>query len=285
MSLALTRRRWVTPEALNVAPQWLGHALASPRRRLAAIGIDLLLIALLSALANVWLVAALALAAHGITRARRSNTATPRGWLLPVVVVVLLALGAVDAWRERVVVPRPSAAADEADSADPSAGAPDTTASGAAAAAPADRARAAAQAEAQAAAAVARRVQALQDEVERLRAAPPDWRHKTAAWLEDFGLGYGGALLYFTLVPLLWPGQTVGKKLLGLRVVELTGRPMTALLALKRFGGYMAGLATGGIGLAQMLWDHNAQALQDKAAQTLVIDLRQPARDTSIASP
>jgi hypothetical protein len=46
------------------------------------------------------------------------------------------------------------------------------------------------------------------------------------------------------------------------------------LLALKRYGGYAAGMATGGLGFAQALWDANRQGLQDKAAHTVVIDLR-----------
>jgi uncharacterized RDD family membrane protein YckC len=66
----------------------------------------------------------------------------------------------------------------------------------------------------------------------------------------------------------------VGKRLLALRVVELTGRPMTVLLSLKRYGGYAAGMATGGLGFAQVLWDANRQGLHDKAAHTVVLDLR-----------
>ena len=33
-------------------------------------------------------------------------------------------------------------------------------------------------------------------------------------------------------------------------------------------------MATGGLGFAQLLWDPNRQALQDKAAHTAVLDLR-----------
>jgi uncharacterized RDD family membrane protein YckC len=75
-------------------------------------------------------------------------------------------------------------------------------------------------------------------------------------------------------VPLWWPGQTAGKRLLGLRVVEISGAPMTAVVAFKRFGGYIAGLATGGAGFAQVIWDPNAQGLHDRAARTLVLDER-----------
>jgi hypothetical protein len=53
---------------------------------------------------------------------------------------------------------------------------------------------------------------------------------------------------------------------------------MTAMLALRRYGGYAAALATGGVGLLQLLWDPNRQALQDKTAHTVVLDLRRPPR-------
>jgi hypothetical protein len=43
---------------------------------------------------------------------------------------------------------------------------------------------------------------------------------------------------------------------------------------LKRYGGYAAGMATGGLGFTQMLWDPNRQGIQDKAAHTVVLDLR-----------
>jgi len=33
-------------------------------------------------------------------------------------------------------------------------------------------------------------------------------------------------------------------------------------------------MATGGLGFAQVLWDPNRQGLQDKAAHTVVLDLR-----------
>ena len=88
------------------------------------------------------------------------------------------------------------------------------------------------------------------------------------------GAKFGWGIVYFSLLPAWWSGQTVGKKLLGLQVVELTGQPMTVMRCLKRYGGYAAGLATGCLGFGQALWDPNRQAIQDKAAHTAVIDLR-----------
>lgn len=268
---ALSARRVVTPQSLSVAPGLVGRQLATPARRLAAMAIDLLVVALASSAANAWLLAAGALAAWGLLRrGGRVPGARPR-WLAPVV-AALLVIGAVDAWRLRGARPR----FDELEVAAVAARSLATTASGIARAASSpDRDEAWSQVGSEAALeAMTARVQALETEVKQLRGAPPDWREQTAEWLDSIGLGYGGALLYFTLVPLSWPGQTVDKRMLGLRVVELSGAPMTAVLAFKRFGGYIAGLATGGVGLAQVMWDPNGQGLHDRAARTLALDER-----------
>lgn len=119
-----------------------------------------------------------------------------------------------------------------------------------------------------------RKLEAKLAEARRARSLDPRvWLRR---WADDLGVGYGFALIYFSLLPAWWGGQTVGKRLLRLRVVELTGKPMSALRNLKRFGGYAAGMATGGLGLVQLMWDSNRQAIQDKTAHTAVIDLRRP---------
>jgi uncharacterized RDD family membrane protein YckC len=94
--------------------------------------------------------------------------------------------------------------------------------------------------------------------------------------LRRLGLSFGWAIAYFTLLPFWWKGQTVGKRLFGLRIVELTGRPLGLMTCFGRYGGYAAGLATGGMGFLQVLWDPNRQAVQDKLAHTVVVDLRAP---------
>jgi len=282
MKPSLTGQRRVTPQALNVAPELLGRPLATPVRRLAAMAIDLLLVAVISGAANAWLLAAGAFAAWGLIRRPGGVQRGRPRWLAPVVGALLL-VGAVDAWRLRVAAPK----LDEPDAAEVALVASrtlSTAASGLATVASSPgRDEALARVAGEAAwEAMAARVKTLEAEVKRLRGAPPDWREKAAAWLDELGLGYGGALLYFTLVPLWWPGQTAGKRLLGLRVVEITGAPMTTVLAFKRFGGYIAGLATGGVGLAQVMWDPNAQGLHDRAARTLVLDERSAAAQAPV---
>jgi len=92
-------------------------------------------------------------------------------------------------------------------------------------------------------------------------------------FLDDLGLGFGWIGLYFTAFTALWKGQTPGKKLFGIRVLRLDGLPMTLWASFERFGGYAAGLFTGLIGYAQVYWDRNRQAIQDKISETVVIRL------------
>ena len=108
---------------------------------------------------------------------------------------------------------------------------------------------------------------------------PVPLRRQFNQWLEAVGATLGWGIVYFSRLPAWWGGQTVGKKIVRIRVLELTGKPMTVMRCLKRYGGYggyAAGMATGGLGFAQMLWDPNRQTLQDKAAHTAVVDLRAP---------
>jgi hypothetical protein len=54
---------------------------------------------------------------------------------------------------------------------------------------------------------------------------------------------------------------------------------------LRRYGGYAAGMATGGLGFVQALWDVNRQGIQDRVAHTVVIDLRAPSATAAAAAP
>ena len=247
-------RRWVRPEDLNLAPELLGQALAGPWRRAAAMALDVGLIAVLTALANAWVFMAVIGLGLGQVRAHRSGRPMPH-WVW----AVALALCVPGFWPSRHesdegLVPAATAAASGVTSAAP-----------------------------QPSPAVVLVVATPATKASTLpnKASAPAWawqrgRAQIAAWTEEYGEGYVWALVYFSLLPSWWRGQTLGKRLLGLRVVELTGKPMTLMLGLKRYGGYAAGMATGGLGFAQVLWDPNRQALHDKAAHTVVLDLRLP---------
>lgn len=94
------------------------------------------------------------------------------------------------------------------------------------------------------------------------------------ATANDFGITIGWVGLYFTLFLAWWSGRTPGKYLLGIRVVRLSGEPLTLWFAFERFGGYAAGIATGMLGFVQLYWDPNRQAIHDRVARTVVIRTR-----------
>jgi uncharacterized RDD family membrane protein YckC len=92
--------------------------------------------------------------------------------------------------------------------------------------------------------------------------------------LSDLGISFGWAVVYFTLFVSWNNGQTPGKSVLGIRIVQLDNKPLSLWGAFGRQGGYSAGIATGLLGFLQIYWDPNRQAVQDKLANTLVLRLK-----------
>lgn len=102
-----------------------------------------------------------------------------------------------------------------------------------------------------------------------------------AGLFDDLGLGFGWAAVYFTAFLAMMQGQTPGKRLLGLRVIRLDGKPLGWWIAFERFGGYAASFSVGLLGFMQILWDRNRQGLHDKACETVVVRTSaQPVRST-----
>lgn len=91
--------------------------------------------------------------------------------------------------------------------------------------------------------------------------------------VDDLGLSFGWAAFYFSVFTSMWKGQTPGKKLLKIKVVQLNGTPLSFWDSFGRYGGYGAGLATGLLGFLQIYWDPNRQAIHDKVSATIVVDL------------
>ena len=102
---------------------------------------------------------------------------------------------------------------------------------------------------------------------------PSFWR-LVRGTANDLGITVGWIGLYFTLFLAWWNGRTPGKYLLGIRVVRLSGEPLSLWFAFERFGGYAAGIATGLFGFAQLYWDPNRQAIHDRVARTVVVRTR-----------
>lgn len=88
---------------------------------------------------------------------------------------------------------------------------------------------------------------------------------------DDLGIGFGWTALYFTAFLALANGQTPGKRVLGIQVIRLDGRPIGWWIAFERFGGYAASIWTGLLGFLQIFWDRNRQGIHDKIAETVVI--------------
>jgi hypothetical protein len=270
---------WVRPEALNVTPQLLGAPLAPHGKRAAAMGVDVALIGLLSSTGMFWMVAGIGAL---VVQLRTPTPGRPRSrrvlmWMaLAVLLLVAFDQGS-DWWAHRDDPPRAAAAARDDDDDDVAA---------AATAASANAASAALLAAGRQHAQDAARIQALEAQLAEARKPRPlQWRDEALHRLHKLGLRFGWAIAYFSLLPFWWKGQTVGKRLFGLRVVHLAGKPLGVMDCFGRYGGYAAGLATGGIGLAQVLWDPNRQAVQDKLAHTVVIDLRGPRAVPAATSP
>ncbi|MCA9739193.1 MAG: RDD family protein [Gemmatimonadetes bacterium] len=89
--------------------------------------------------------------------------------------------------------------------------------------------------------------------------------------VDELGLTFGWGALYFASLTTLMKGQTPGKRALGIRVIRLDGQPIGWFHAFERAGGYAAGVATGLLGFAQILWDPNRQGIHDKIVGTVVV--------------
>jgi hypothetical protein len=139
------------------------------------------------------------------------------------------------------------------------------------------------------AAVVADTLAALSDSLDEVRGREAEARRDLAHAHEALESGQGGFLalvrdiwdqlgsaiglwsVYFTVALTVTRGRTVGKKAMGLRVIRLDGQPITWWFAFERAGGYVAGIATGLLGFAQIWWDPNRQCVHDKIGGTVVV--------------
>jgi uncharacterized RDD family membrane protein YckC len=261
---------WVKPEVFNVTPELLGMPLARPSKRALAIGVDALAIAVLSSFGDLWLLAGITIAALQLWKIRAQSW-TKMIWIVLVLLVLALisgqkALDFYENFNTSTPIVQSKTDRDRTDNEDN-----------------AEEASAAASASEISAidkdAANLKKIAKLEQELKVAHLPKTlQWREELKEWGSSIGEKFGWAFIYFTFLPYWWQGQTIGKKVFGLRVVELTGKPLTKMNYLGRYGGYAAGMATGMIGFIQVLWDVNRQAIQDKIAHTVVIDLRQPRR-------
>ncbi len=84
--------------------------------------------------------------------------------------------------------------------------------------------------------------------------------------------------VYFAVAVKLTNGQTVGKRLMKLRIVSLTHDSMGWWQSIERALGYGASLLEGGFGFVQFFINRNQQTVHDRIAETIVVDERPTAR-------
>jgi uncharacterized RDD family membrane protein YckC len=80
--------------------------------------------------------------------------------------------------------------------------------------------------------------------------------------------------IYFTLSFYFWKGQTIGKRILRLKVISLYHKHLGLWHCLERSLGYYASTLEGGFGFIQAFWNPNRMALHDKIGETIVIKLQ-----------
>ena len=281
-------RSIVTPDAFSVTPDLLGTPLAEPWRRLVALLLDLVLIGFLQLLGWRVLGGIAGLVLLRMATRRTEGATATRGQKFALgcagAMVFVVAIGVTTVMPPLIrMIGEP-----DGEMAVPAA-------VGGLSTPPAEDA-APQQTDAavgidDGVAALLVRVDDLEDDLADSREENQDLREQLAeaesrstlfTWVRDAadeaGLVFGWGTVYLTLFLALWQGRTPGKKAMGLRVVRLNGEPLGLYMSLERAGGYMAGLATGLLGFAQVWWDPNRQAIHDKITETVVIRERVPNR-------
>jgi len=104
---------------------------------------------------------------------------------------------------------------------------------------------------------------------------------KPIRWLVLFGV----AALYFTLFGAGRRGATLGKRLLGIRVVALEGGRLHLLESFERFAGYLEIPVTFGLAFLPLWRDANRRMPHDRVASTAVVRSRKPQATSAPPEP
>jgi uncharacterized RDD family membrane protein YckC len=87
-------------------------------------------------------------------------------------------------------------------------------------------------------------------------------------------IGVVALIIYFGLMNYFWNGQTLGKKLLKIRVISLKKEKLTFWQSVERSLGYGASALEAGFGFIQVIWNENRQAVHDRIAETAVVRIK-----------
>lgn len=116
-------------------------------------------------------------------------------------------------------------------------------------------------------------VSALKKEMKEERVRSSSLLGRARSFTGALGVTFGWSGIYFTLITGLLNGRTLGKFLWRIRAVKINGTPFTFFDGFIRQGGYIAGVAMGMLGFVKLLWDPNRQAVEDRVAATVVVDV------------
>ncbi len=84
-----------------------------------------------------------------------------------------------------------------------------------------------------------------------------------------FGLLF---IAYETVLVSQWDGYTVGKKIMGIRVVPVSGTQVDVVMAFIRSISKILSGVVFYLGFLWMLWDEKSQTWHDKLAETNVVE-------------
>jgi len=85
-------------------------------------------------------------------------------------------------------------------------------------------------------------------------------------------------ILYWGLATYFGNGQTPGEWVARTRVISLTSPHMGLWQSIERGLGYGAAVLELGLGFLQFFWEPNRMCAQDRLAETIVVDVRNPAK-------
>ncbi len=77
--------------------------------------------------------------------------------------------------------------------------------------------------------------------------------------------------LYYILITYFTNGYTVGKRLLGIRIISIYHHRINLWHCIERTLGYALSALEAGFGFIQALWNPNKMALHDRIAETIVV--------------
>ncbi len=79
-------------------------------------------------------------------------------------------------------------------------------------------------------------------------------------------------IIYETILISQWNGQTIGKKIMGIKVVTTTGESLDWLKSfIRAISRILSGIPLA-LGYFWMLWDEKSQTWHDKIADTFVVE-------------